>query len=147
MHDVVLLLHLLAATVWTGGHLVLALSVLPRAISRKSAADLLGFEAVYERVGMPALVILVATGIWLAYGLVPDVGQWFAFTDPVARLVGAKLILLLLTLALAIHARLRLVPKLTEASLVPMAWHIIPVTVISVLFVVVGLSFRTGWFY
>lgn len=144
MHDLVLLLHILAATIWTGGHLVLALAILPRVLREKLPAELLRFESAYERIGMPALLIQVGTGIVLAYRMVPDVGRWFAFDDPVSRLIGAKLILLAVTMAIAADARLRLIPRLTEDKLVSLAWHIIPVTVVSVLFVVVGVSFRTG---
>jgi hypothetical protein len=47
----------------------------------------------------------------------------------------------------AIDARLRVIPVLSEKNLSVMAWHIIPVTIFSVLFVVAGVSFRTGWLY
>jgi len=146
MYGILFLLHILAATVWTGGHLVLALAVLPRVLREESPSEPLRFESAYERIGIPAMLMQVATGIWLAYRLVPDVGQWFAFDDPAARLIGIKLLLLVATVALAADARLRIIPKLSRGNLIALAWHIILVTVISVLFVVVGVSFRTGWF-
>jgi uncharacterized membrane protein len=43
MHGFLLLLHLLAATIWTGGHLVLSLVILPRVLKNKSPAELLRF--------------------------------------------------------------------------------------------------------
>lgn len=147
MHGALLLLHILAATVWTGGHLVLALTILPPALKKRSPADLLGFESAYEKIGIPALLVQVTTGLWLALQVSPDVSQWLAFEDPVSRLVGAKLLLLLATMAFAADARLRIIPRLSEENLSSLAWHIIPVTTISVLFVIVGVSFRTGWFY
>ncbi|MBS1807348.1 MAG: CopD family protein [Acidobacteria bacterium] len=147
MYGIFLLLHVLAATVWTGGHLVLALAVLPRVLKEKSPAELSRFESAYERIGIPALLLQVITGLWMAYRMVPDVGQWFAFNNPLSRLIGIKLLLLTITIAFAIDARLRIIPKLSEENLTSLAWHIIPVTVISVLFVVVGVSFRTGWFW
>jgi hypothetical protein len=49
--------------------------------------------------------------------------------------------------AIAADARIRIIPKLTAARLPSLAWHIVPVTVVSVLYVVVGVSFRTGWLY
>jgi putative copper export protein len=147
MYGIFLLLHVLAATVWTGGHLVLALAVLPRVLKEKSPAELSRFESAYERIGIPALLIQVITGLWMAYRVVPDVGQWFAFNNPLSRLIGIKLLLLTLTIAFAIDARLRIIPKLSEENLTSLAWHIIPVTVVSVLFVIVGVSFRTGWFW
>jgi len=127
--------------------LVLALTVLPRVFKEKSPAELLRFETAYERVGIPALLIQVATGVWLAHRMVPDMSQWFALDNPVSRLIGAKLFLLAVTVALAADARLRAIPKLSEDNLTSLAWHIVPVTVVSVLFVVIGVSFRTGWLY
>jgi putative copper export protein len=145
MYGILLLLHVLAATIWTGGHLVLALVVLPRVLKEKSPSELLRFESAYERIGIPALLIQVATGFWLAYQMVPDASRWIAFDDPVSRPIGVKLLLLAGTVALAADARLRIIPKLSGNNLISLAWHIVPVTVISVLFVVVGVSFRTGW--
>lgn len=147
MYGILLLLHILAATVWTGGHLVLALTVLPRALKQRSPAELLRFESAYERIGIPAILIQVATGFWLAHRMVPDVSQWINFDNPVSRLIGIKLMLLAVTLAFAADARIRIIPRLTEDNLTSLAWHIVPVTVVSVLFVVVGVWFRTGWFY
>jgi putative copper export protein len=147
MFGVVLLLHILGATVWTGGHLVLAFTILPRVLRERSPARLLDFESAYERIGLPALALQVATGLWLAHRLVPEPGRWLAFADPVATLVGVKLLLLATTVGFALDARLRLIPRLSERNLNALAWHIVPVTLLSVLFVVVGVSFRTGWFY
>lgn len=147
MHGIALLLHVLAATIWTGGHLILALTVLPPALKEKSPSALLRFESGYERVGIPALVIQVVTGLMLAHRMLPDVSQWLAFDTPVSRLIGAKLILLALTVAFAADARLRIIPGLTSERLNALAWHIVPVTVMSLLFVVIGVSFRTGWYW
>jgi putative copper export protein len=147
MYEILLLLHILGAAVWTGGHLVLALTILPGAFKHRSAAELLRFESAYERIGIPALLLQIVTGVWLAYRMIPDLSQWLAFGDPVSRLIGAKFLLLALTVIFAANARLRLIPGLSEGNLTSLAWHIVPVTGISVLFVVVGVSFRTGGFY
>jgi putative copper export protein len=147
MYGMLLLLHILAATIWTGGHLVLALTVLPRVLKQKSPSELLRFESAYERIGIPALLIQVATGVWLAYRMIPDMSQWFDFGNPVSRLIGMKLLLLAITVAFAVDARLRIIPQLSEDNLPSLAWHIVPVTATSVLFVFVGVSFRTGWLY
>ena len=147
MYGAVLLLHVLGATVWTGGHLVLAATVLPRVLRERSPAKLLEFESAYERIGIPALAVQVATGLWLAHRMVPEPRRWLAFDDPVASLVGVKLLLLATTVAFALDARLRLIPRLSERNLGALAWHVVPVTLVSVLFVVVGVAFRTGWFY
>ena len=144
MYPYVFALHLLAATVWTGGHLVLAFTVLPRALRQRSPQALLDFEQGYEHVGMPALIIQVATGLWMALQLVPDWGQWFSPDAPLERAVSLKLALLAATLLVAAHARLRVIPTLSARTLPLMAWHVAAVTLLSVGFVLTGLAFRYG---
>ena len=147
MYGLLLLLHILAATIWTGGHIILSIVVLPRVLRERSPEQLLQFESVYEKIGMPALVIQIITGFMLAHRLLPDASQWLELSNPVAQVLMMKFTLLALTLGFAIDARFRVIPVLSEKNLGLMAWHIIPVTVFSVLFVVAGVSFRTGWFY
>lgn len=146
MYKYIILLHILGATVWTGGHLILSLLILPKALKNKSVETIQNFEGPYEKIGIPALIIQVLTGIYLAYNMVPDVSLWFSFLPGVITFVGYKIILLFLTIVFALDARLRIIPRLTEKNLSSLAWHIIPVTIISVLFVIVGVSFRTGGF-
>jgi putative copper export protein len=144
MYLAILLLHVLGATIWTGGHLVLSITVLPRALRAQDPSIVEQFEGGYEKLGMPALVLQLLTGLWLAYRLLPDPGAWFAFGSPAATNIFAKVILLVLTLALALHARLRVIPRLNAERLPTLAAHVILVTILSVLFVVVGVGFRTG---
>ncbi len=139
----VLCLHLLGAAIWVGGHLVLATSVLPRALKDGRASIVSEFEAGFERVGLPALALQVATGLWLAQHLLGSPDHWFEST-PVARAIQAKLVLLVLTVILAVHARFRVIPKLDDSTLPALAWHIRAVTVLAVLFVLVGASIRLG---
>ncbi len=147
MYGMILLLHLLGATIWTGGHLVLALGILPRVLREGNPAELLRFESAYERIGLPALLLQVVSGLWLAYRMVPDVSRWFDPADPLGRLLAAKLFLLAITIGFALDARLRIIPKLSTRNLTALAWHIVPVTAVSVLFVVAGVSFRIGWLW
>lgn len=147
MYGWLLLLHILGATVWTGGHLVLSLVILPGVLRERSAAKLLAFEAGFERIGMPALVVQIVTGLLLAWRQLPQLTAWFDPANPVAHAILAKLGLLLATFLLALDAKLRVLPRFDDSRLTDMAWHIVPVTVLSVLFVAVGVSFRTGWLY
>ncbi|MCG9755709.1 CopD family protein [Shewanella insulae] len=144
MYGLILTLHILAATIWTGGHIVLSVVVLPRVLKEKSPQRLLEFESVYEKIGMPALVIQIITGLMLAYRLLPDVSLWFDMSVPLAHGIAAKLTLLGLTFLLALDARFRVVPKLSPSNLTDMALHIIPVTLFSIMFVLVGISFKLG---
>ena len=147
MYTILLLLHILAATIWVGGHIVLSLVILPKVLKAKDPQQLLDFESGYEKLAMPALIIQVLTGLWLAHRALPDISQWFDFANPFSHLIIAKLALLAFTLGLAIDARFRVIPVLSKHNLLDMAWHIIAVTALSILFVVVGVSFRTGWFF
>ncbi|GMU42180.1 MAG: CopD family protein [Xanthomonadales bacterium] len=147
MTGILLLLHVLGATVWTGGHLVLALTILPRALMQRRVDELLLYERRYERIGLPALLLQLATGVVLTHTMVPDPRLWIDPAHPLGRLIGIKLLLLALLLPVAAHARLRLIPRLCLANLPLMATHILMVTLLSVGFVVVGVSFRTGWLY
>lgn len=141
---VVLGLHLLGATVWTGGHLVLAFGVLPGALRARDPARLAGFERTYSPVGIPALLVQVATGLWLALLRAPEWTHWIAPTTAGERAVTLKLACLAATAALALSAKFLVLPTLDARGLPLMAAHVAGVTVLAVLFVILGLSFRVG---
>lgn len=139
----VLLLHVLGATVWTGGHLVLATRILPVAVRRHSAATLLDFEKRYEALGMSALVLQVVTGLWLASHLVPP-SMWISLGNPISRMLVLKFLCLAITVAFALDAQLRVLPRLRDENVTSMLPHVVSVTTLSVLFVVAGVGIRTG---
>jgi putative copper export protein len=140
---VALSLHILGATIWAGGHLTLAVTILPRALREGRSASVSEFEQSFERIGLPALAIQILTGLWLAHHLLGSPGNWFN-NNPIAHVVQLKLGLLALTLGLAVHARLRVIPKLSDTTLPTLAWHIRIVTIVAVLLVLAGTSIRFG---
>lgn len=144
MYSYILLIHILAATIWTGGHLILSILILPKALRAKDPEILLEFENGFEKIGMPALFLQVATGLWLAYQLVPEISRWFTFEDYTTTSIALKLIVLGITAAFALNARFRVVPKLTADTLVLFAWYIVPVTILSVCFVILGVGIHAG---
>ena len=83
MHGLLLALHILAATIWTGGHIILSCVILPGVLKRRDAKALEAFESAYEKIGMPALIIQIITGLMLAYSLLPDVALWFDFSKSI----------------------------------------------------------------
>ncbi len=101
----------------------------------------------YERIGMPALIMQIITGFYLALNIESNVLNWFDFDNKVTNVILIKLTLLTMTACLAINARFRVIPNLSKSNLALMGWHIRAVTIISILFVFVGVSFRTGWLY
>ncbi len=146
MHTTILILHVLAATIWTGGHIILSTLILPKALKTKDPAILLDFEQGYEMIGIPALLTQVATGLWMAYELVPDVSMWFSFSDFVTTSIGIKLGLLITTALFALDARFRVVPNLRAETLVEMAWHVVPVTIMAIAFAITGVTLNAGGF-
>lgn len=134
---------MLGATIWAGGHLVLAMTILPEALRLQRAAPVSEFEHRFERIGLPALAVQIITGLWLAEHLLGSPDHWFE-ANPLARAVQIKLGLLALTVGLAVHARLRVIPRLSDETLATLAWHIRIVTLAAVLFVLVGVSIRFG---
>lgn len=144
VYRLLVVLHLLGATVWVGGHLVLSLVVLPRALRARDASVVAEFESGYERIGLPALLLQVITGVWLALHWVPDIRSWLAPASLHGWLVLVKLGLLAATLALAAHARFRLVPTLDAGALSTLAFHIVGVTLLGVTMLITGVAIRTG---
>lgn len=145
MINILLVTHLVAASIWVGGHLILSLSILPKVLATDDVAGLLAFEQRYEKIGMPALILQVITGIWMAYRMLPSVSAWFAADNDISQLICLKLAILTTTILIALHARFRVIPNLTAKTLPVFAAHIILVTLLSIAFVIVGSLFRTGF--
>jgi putative copper export protein len=144
LFPLLVIVHALAATVWTGGHLVLDLGVLPNALRQRSAASISSFEETFEPLGLTALAIQVLTGLWMGWIYLPGFQGLLSPANPIGMLVGVKLLLLAGTVALALHARLRLIPNLNDDNLSGLAWHIRSITALAIAFVVVGALIRLG---
>lgn len=146
-HHFYLIVHLLAATVWVGGHLVLAIGFLPKALKNKDFSRIEKFEKTYEPIGMPSLLLLLVTGILMAYDFDLGITTWFAFTSPIETVISLKIICLLLTVCLAISAQVRVLPKLRSGKiekLPEMAVHIVAVSLIGIVMLVLGSFVRYG---
>jgi putative copper export protein len=145
-HHLLLVIHLICAAVWVGGHLVLWVTVLPKALRNREPKLILNFEQQYEALGMSSLVVLVITGIWMAYQFEIPVTDWFSFSSPLERMVSFKLTLLISTVLFAISAQTRVIPKLkyNPDKLPEMALHITGVTLLGVAMLVLGSYGRYG---
>jgi hypothetical protein len=105
--------------------------------------------SVFEPLGLSALATQVLTGLWMGWIVLPGFRELFSPANPVGmlvgvKLVGVKLLLLAATAALAIHARLRLIPNLSDANRTGLALHIGGITALAIAFVVVGALIRLG---
>jgi hypothetical protein len=120
---------------------VLSTVVLPSALRQHNPEALRQFEHGYERLGIPALLMQIITGLALSAQL----HHWPFHTGPgFSPWVQVKWGLLVLTLALGLHARLVLFPKLTAHNMMGLAWHIIAVTITSLALVVMGVFLHRG---
>lgn len=145
-HHLLLIIHLLSATVWVGGHLILTFGYLPQALKTKDQNIILNYEKKYEPVGMTALVLLVITGVLMAYKYGVSLEYWFQFASPIEKVISTKLLLLFMTVAFTLSAQFRVIPKLKSnpEKLAEMAFHIISVTIIGVLMLIYGSFIRFG---
>ncbi|OKH20200.1 copper resistance protein CopD [Hydrococcus rivularis NIES-593] len=144
LFKILVILHTLGATIWTGGHLVLALTVLPQALKQRDPDRIHQFESHFEGLGLLALLLQVLTGLWLTWIYFPKLEHFWAFDSYLSTYIGIKLLLLLGTLALAIHARFFIIPNLSKDTLNRLAWHIGGVTILAIGFVIIGAGIRLG---
>lgn len=144
LFKLLVLLHTLGATVWTGGHLVLAITVLPPALKHRDPDRIHAFEEHFEGFGLIALLLQVITGLGLTWVYFPGFQNFIAFDSYLSTYIAIKLGLLLGTLALAVHARFFIIPKLAKETMNALAYHIMGVTTLAVLFVILGAGIRLG---
>ena len=143
-HHVILIFHLLAATIWVGGHLFLAIRILPEALKKKDASILKNFKSKFEPVGMPSLLVLLITGILMAYHYNVTFTKWFSFSNAIEKVISIKLILLFTTVLMAACAETLIFPKLKSERMFPAAFFIITVTTIAVTMLILGSLIRIG---
>jgi putative copper export protein len=146
LFKILVVLHTLGATVWVGGHLVLAVTVLPKALQNRDPDLINQFEKHFENFGLTALLVQVITGLGLTWIYFPNFQNFLDFDSYLSTYIGFKLLLLLGTIALAIHARFFIIPNLTKETLNSLAYHIVGVTTLAVLFVILGAGIRLGGF-
>lgn len=143
-YQILVVFHLLGSALWIGGHVVLVAVILPAAIRERAVARVVEFERSFGRLGLAALIVQIVTGLWLATRWAGDWRTIFSAPSPAAHFVLAKVMLLVVTLALAAHASLRLLPKLSPERIGAFAVHAWIVTAIAVLMLVAGVLIRTG---
>ncbi|MCZ2481012.1 CopD family protein [Aquirufa nivalisilvae] len=141
LYHTLLLLHVLGACVWVGGHLILSLQIVPKALLNKDVQLIQQFEKTFEPIGIPSLLVQIITGVWMA---ILQYGILFSWDNAIQRNIIIKLSLLVLSLLLALHARIFIIPKLSIDNLPLMVLHIRFITLVALLMVFFGLQFRFG---
>ena len=140
VYEALQLLHVLAATVWVGGHLIIALSYLPEAVRRGNIGIFLEFEKRYgAKLGVPSLLVAGITGLAMAHSYT----GWFSATWP----IGIKIVLFAVIVLNMVIARRELHKSIgtsSNPSLMRLAVHIVIVTAASILLVIMGWTLRMG---
>lgn len=148
-HHILLIIHLISMAIWVGGHLYLWWIILPGVLKSRDIERLLKFEKSFEPLGMPALLFLVITGIWMSldFGIGPK--DWFQFSSSMETVISLKIILLLITVLFAISAQTRVLPILRKGidRLNEMAIHITMVSLLGIALLILGSFLRYGGFY
>jgi len=144
LHHVILIFHLLAAAIWVGGHLLLSFCYLPAALKKKDPHIILEFEKKFETLGMSSLVVLIITGIWMAYDFGVTFETWFSFSGGFEKVISIKLILLFLTFFCAVCAQFYVIPNLNETNIKKIAVIILSVTAIGITMLILGSTLRYG---
>ncbi len=141
LYHTLLLLHLIGACIWLGGHFILSLQIVPKALVKKDVQLIQQFEKTFEPIGIPSLIIQIITGVWMA---IFQYGIQFNWDNAIQRNIIIKLSLLVLSLVLALHARIFIIPNLSIEKLPLMVFHIRLITLVALLMVFFGLQFRFG---
>lgn len=144
LHHILLIIHLIAATIWIGGHLTLSIVFLPVALRKKEPLIILNFEKKFEPLGISSLITLIITGIWMAYDFGITYQSWFYFSGSLEKVVSIKLVLLMLTFVLALYTQIYVIPNLNKYNLNKIVFSIISVTAIGLSMLILGSTIRYG---
>lgn len=140
-HQILVLLHTTAACIWIGGLLIASFGVLPKVIKTRDINPFLSFHRAFDGIAAIALFILIIAGFRLSMLFLP-VSEWFTLQIKISWLIVLKLSLILLTALIAINMRYFIIPKLNDKKIGLLAAHIISLTIIALLMMTLGLSFR-----
>ncbi|MEQ9617111.1 MAG: CopD family protein [Phycisphaerales bacterium] len=143
-YKLIVMLHMLGACVWIGGHAVLVGMILPKALKRNDPGPVLEFERDYGRLGLGALVVQLATGLWLADRWIGDWSTIFREPTPQAHLILSKLTVLVITVMLAGFTYHKVLPRIDEGRLKLFTLLASVTTGLAVIMLVLGVGIRTG---
>jgi len=144
LYKVMVMLHMLGASVWIGGHAVLVTMVLPKAIRQCDPQPVLEFERGYGRLGLAALVVQLVTGLWLAKRWIGSYAALLSEPTPQSHLVLSKLTVLFATVVLAGYVYHRVLPRIEEQGFRLFAVLSSLTTALAVLMLILGVGIRTG---
>lgn len=142
--SVLIVLHILGASIWIGGMLIMALGVLPKSKKAGDASILKNYEGSFHILGMIALTLQFLTGFRLAMIYAGGMKGLFDFSNHTAVLFIWKLVLILLTMGLFVVFKKKTLSALTDSNISSASALVWVLTLISVGLMILGLGFSRG---
>lgn len=146
IYPILVLIHVLAATMWVGAHLILVTGPLVKTIKSNDVRPTLEF---YRAFGWPATIALIVAalvGIVMAYMRYPP-SSWIEFGEPSGR-IGEKITLFTALLVISAYAHIKVVPAMRaggeKAVKLAVVYSVIA-TLLTLGFPVLGIMIRFGW--
>lgn len=112
LYSVMQLIHVIAASMWVGSHLILATGPMVRALRLRDSRPILEF---YKAIAWPAtvgLLIAALTGFYMALLRAPP-SEWFSFGEPSGR-IGEKTVTFIVLLVISGYAHARIFPGMRQ---------------------------------
>lgn len=144
LYKLLLMAHIFGAALWIGGRAVLLSVVIPRARLTADIEGMRDFEKRLGAVGLGALVVQLATGLWLTSHWLGGLGALLPPRSPIAHMALTKIALLVALVGLAGYAHHRLLPRLTPERIPAFALHAWITLTLSIALLVLGVGVRTG---
>lgn len=140
-----LILHILGASIWIGGMLILTIGILPRAKKAKNSSIIKNFESSFHILGMVALTIQLLTGFRLAMIYAGGMKHLFDFANNHAAVLFAwKLVLIILTMLCFVMFKKKKLSNLTDDNISSLSLVIWVLTLLALGLMVLGLGFSRG---
>jgi putative copper export protein len=141
---VLIILHILGASIWIGGMLILALGVLPKAKKAKSSAILRNFEGSFHILGMTALTVQLLTGFRIAMIYAGGMKYLFDFTNHAAVLFVWKMLFIILTMVVFVLFKKKTLANLTDENVSSASAMVWVLALLAIGLMILGLGFSRG---
>lgn len=142
--SVLIILHILGASIWIGGLLIMALGVLPKAKKANNSSLLKDYEGSFHILGMIALTLQFLTGFRLAMIYAGGMKGLFDFSNHAAVLFIWKFVLILLTMGLFVIFKKKTLSTLTDSNISSASVMVWILTIIALALMILGLGFSRG---
>lgn len=142
--SVLVILHILGASIWIGGMLIMALGALPKAKKASDASLLKNYEGSFHILGMIAITIQFLTGFRLAMIYAGGMKGLFNFSNHAAVLFMWKLVIVLLSAGLFVVFKKKTLSNLDNNNISSASAIVWLIALLAIAQMVLGLGFSRG---